>query len=332
MPSANIAGVRLLLEGGIDLADKIDPRLSELTLSEKREGEADELTIRLQNADGALAIPADGRMLTLALGWVQGDSVPVGLVGKGQFTVDEAGAEGPPDEIMITARSADLTGLYAQRRTKAWHDTTLGAVLGEIASRHGRTLRIAPELESRAIASIEQEGKSDMAFVRDLGRRYDALATWKGGALLFLPIGASATASGERLPTVTLTRQDGARWRYSRTKREARQGAEAQWHDAASGRRRTVSLGEEPRRKLRRIYASEAEARQAAEAAMSRDARTGHTFSYDLAVADCAIQTDQPVRLSGWDEVIDSVSWLVKSVSTTYGPGGLSQSLELEGA
>ena len=195
--AATIAGVSLFLDGEIDLADKINPRLNELILSEKREGEADELTIRLQNADGALEIPSAGRRLTLSLGWVQGDSVPVGLVGKGEFTVDEAGAAGPPDEITITARSADLTGLYSQRRTKAWHNTTLGALLGEIAARHGRTLRISPSLEGRAVASIEQEGKSDMAFVRDLGRRYDALATWKGGALLFLPIGASETASGQ---------------------------------------------------------------------------------------------------------------------------------------
>jgi phage protein D len=41
--AANKAGLRLTLDDGTDLADRIDPRLLELTLVEKRGGEADEL-------------------------------------------------------------------------------------------------------------------------------------------------------------------------------------------------------------------------------------------------------------------------------------------------
>jgi len=345
------AGISLVLEDGTDLADKVRPRLLSLRLSEKREDDADEIDLVLHNTDGLLAIPRTGVRLALALGWEKGADVPLGLVDKGRFTIDEIELSGDPEQISIRGRSADLTGALRKRETKTWRDTTLGSVLGEIASRHGRTARIGSDLAARAIEVIEQEGKSDMAFIRDLGKRYDAVATWKDNFLLFLPIGSAATAGGAALPDLLLTRRDGSRWTFREGQRESYKGAEAQWHDPDSGRRRTVKVdgpatpadpaeagedGEkrtaptEPK-KLKRVYASEAEARQAAEAAASRAARTPYEFSFDLAIADPSIQPDMKVTLQGWNPTIDGIGWLVKSVETSFdGSGGLRQRLELE--
>lgn len=328
--AARKAAIALALEGGADLADKVNPRLVSLQLTEKREAEADEFDLMLQNADGLLAMPEPGRVLTLALGWASGDDVPVGLVDKGRFTIDEVGQEGPPDIVRIKGRSADLTGKLRERRTKIWKDTTLGSVLGEIANRHGRFARVEAGLAALPIEVIEQEGKSDMVFVRDLGRRYDAVATWKDGKLVFLPIGASATAGGAPLAGMTLTRQHGWRWTFAQADREAYDGASAQWHDQAGARRRTVKVGGDKRRKLKRIYASEAEARQAAEAARTRSARKPYRFTYELAIADPALQPDMKISLQGWGEKIDGLTWLVESVETRMGANGLHQSIELE--
>ena len=95
------AGIELKLEDGTDLAAKVNPRLVSLRLTEKREGEADEFELTLQNADGRLAVPEPGRVLTLAMGWLSGASVPLGLVDKGRFTIAEVGMEGPPDVVTI---------------------------------------------------------------------------------------------------------------------------------------------------------------------------------------------------------------------------------------
>jgi uncharacterized protein len=330
--TARRAGIQLALEDGTDLADKINPRLISLSLTEQREGEADEIDIRLQNADGLLQIPEPGAVLTLAMGWTSGDDVPVGMVGKGRFTVDEVGQEGPPDVVTFKGRSADMTGQLRQRRTKTWRDTTLGSILRAIAGRHGRSARVEAALAGLAIAVIEQEGKSDLAFVADLGRRYDAVATWKDGRLLFLPIGAAATASGQALAALTLTKRDVGRWTFSQAERESYDGAEAQWQDQDAGRRRTVTTGGDNRRKLKRVYASEAEARQAAEAATKRAGRAPYRFSCELAIGDPALQPDMKVALQGWGAKIDGVSWLVESVRTDFGAQGLHQSVELESA
>lgn len=330
--AANKAAIALSLEGGSDLTDTINPRLVSLSLTEKREAEADELEIRLQNTDGLLAIPKPGALLNLSIGWESGDTVPLGLVEKGQFKVDEVGQEGPPDIVHIKARSADLTGLLRQRRTKTWRDTNLGSVLGQIAARHDRTARIGSDLASLPIDAIEQEGKSDMAFVADLGRRYDAIATWKNGFLLFLPIGNSASASGAPMATGTFTKADGLRWTFNQADRENYDGAEAQWLDQNAARRRTVRVGGDNRRKLKRVYATEAEARQAAQAATSRAAREPYRFTFELAIGDPALQPDAPVSLSGWGETIDGLEWLVESVRTDFDGRGLLQSIEMETA
>lgn len=329
--AANVAAVALSIVGGADLSDKINPRLVELRLTEKRENDADQIEITLQNADGKLIVPEPDKQLALKIGWQSGKDVPLGMVDKGTFVVDEVAEEGPPDVVTIRARSADLKGRYRKRRTRIWKKTTLGAIIGEIAQRNDRQARVAASLAQLAVDVIEQEGKSDMAFVRDLGRRFDAIATWKAGVLLFAPIGASASIGGTPLATVTLTRQDGNKWRFTRAEREGNDGVEAQWHDASAGRRRTVKTGGKNRRKLKRVYASEAEAKRAAQSAAKRSARQPYSFEYDLAIADPALQPDTRVTLKGWSSKIDAIKWLVVSVETSFGANGLMQKVVLEG-
>src|SRR5689334_4403853 len=86
--------------GDRDITPTVDARLISLSLTECRGGEADQLDLCLDDSDGALAIPAKGATLTLAIGWVGG-----GLVDKGSFIVDEAEHSGAPDQVTIRARS-----------------------------------------------------------------------------------------------------------------------------------------------------------------------------------------------------------------------------------
>jgi phage protein D len=171
-----------------------------------------------------------------------------------------------------------------------------------------------------------------MAMVKDLGSRYDAVATWKDRRLIFMPVGSATTASGTAIPALTLTRRDGWSWTFTRSERDQNDGVEAQWHDQAAGRRRKVSTGGKNPKRLKRVYASEAEARQAAQAEAGKRSRGGYRFEYDIALADCTIQPNRKVTLSGWSTKIDAVKWLVESVETTMGSGGLRQRVTLESA
>lgn len=328
--AANKAACRLVLENGVDLSSRVNPRIIDLTLTEKRGDEADTLYLTIHNHDGQLAPPKAGKVLTLALGWESGDDVLPGMVDKGSFRIDEVERSGPPDIITIRARSADLTGDYRTRRTKSWVDTTLGTIIQTIAGENGFSSRITGELAAIPIKAIEQAGKSDMAFVRDLGRRYDAVATVKAGTLIFMPLGSSTTPSGKALPTLRLSKVDGWSWTFRHEERTGADGVSAEYHDQEAGQRKTVTTGGSKPKKLKKVYASKADAEKAAKSAADKAKRTAYSFTYDLAFGDPAITPNMPVQLQGWDSQIDSISWLVGEVTTRYGPGGLVTAIKLE--
>lgn len=333
MMAANKAGLRLRLDDGTDLADKIDPRFLSLTLVEKRDGSADELTLKLQNADGKLAVPRAGRILSLSLGWESRfDAFPVGLIDKGKFRVDEVEEEGPPDAVIIRARSADMASTYAKRRSRVWHDTTLGAVLSDIAARQGIEARVHPDLATQPIEALEQHNKADMAMVQDLGKRFDATATWKDRKLVFLPKGSTTTAGGKVIPALILTRQDGWFYRFIRAERSAQTGVEAQYHDGSSGARKTVTQGAGDAYRLKHIYASKSSATRAAKSNLAKRRRAKSKFEYYLAVADCRLRPNQGVTLTGWSKAVSDTKWLIDSIDTTMDAGGLKQMVRFEAA
>lgn len=329
--NGNRAAVRLSLDDGTDLSDRVNPRLVSLTLTEKRGEEADSLEIVLHNHDGQLAPPRKGALLKLALGWEAGADVTPGMVAKGRFKVDEVERSGPPDIVSIRARAADLSGTYRERRRKMWTDTTLGAILTEIAARNDLSPRIHPDLASKPIAAIEQAAKSDMAFVRDLGRRYDAVATPKGGALVFMPIGAETTAGGAVLPSAAMAKQKGWAWRFAATARDDYDGAQAQYRDLDGGKNQTVTAGGGKRKKLRRVYANKADAEAAAQGEASKRKRGAYAFEYELAHGDPALIPNARITLSGWDSEIDGIAWLIdEAIHSLDGSGGLKTSIKLE--
>lgn len=331
MPQANIAAIALAIEGGADLADKINPRLISLQLTESREDKSDRLEIVLHNTDGQLAPIRKGVILTLGLGWKQGDDVPAGMVDKGRYTVDEVERSGPPDVVTIRASAADFTGGWHKRKTAVHKDTTLGALIGKIAQANGYQAKVHPDLAGKAIDQADQAGKSDMTFLRDLGKRFDAVATVKDRTVLFAPIGRGQTAAGTALPALTLTRRDGWTWRFAATSRDEHDGAEAQWHDKDQARRRTAKAGGAKKAKrLKRVYATEGDAKQAAEAERQRQARGVFTFEYTLAFGDPAIVPERPVALAGWDSEIDGIVWLVKEAVHSLGAQGLATRIVLE--
>jgi len=160
------AAWRVMLDGQ-DLTDRFAPRLVSLRLSEKRGEAADQLEIVLSDDDGALAIPPEGARLSVSLGWERGTGVTAGLVAKGSFKVDEVSWGGPPDQVTITARSADLKDSFRTRKSKVWKETTLGAIIGAIAGANGLKARCHPDLSGKQVTAAEQHNKSDMQFLRD---------------------------------------------------------------------------------------------------------------------------------------------------------------------
>lgn len=321
MPTADF---RLTLDG-VDLTPRFRPRLSSLTLTEKRGEEADQLDLVLTDQDGKLAIPRAGAPIVLELGWKGAALTP-----KGRFKVDEVEVAGTPDIISLTARSADFTSGFRRRRAGSWRNTTLGAVLEEVAGRQGLRPRISQDLAATPLQVLDQGQESDAAFLRRLGREHDAAATVKAGALIFAPIGAVKTTSGLDLPGFTITRRsgDGHRWRLA--ERDAYSGVEAAWHDGEGAEQRTVVAGAEGNTKrLRRIYGSKASAERAAAAELKRVNRGKASLSYTLALGRPDLYPELTGTVSGIKPDIDAGRWVIEQCVHTL-TDGLTTRLELE--
>ena len=324
------AAWRVTLDGE-DLTATYAPRLLSLRLSEKLGEEADELEIAVDDSDGAFAPPPQGSVLTVALGWDRGTQVDAGIVDKGSFTVDEVSWEGPPDKVTITARSADLKDSFRTRKTRTWNGKTVGEVVEKLAGDNGLQPRCHPDLAERSAGSAEQHNKSDMQFLRDLGRHHDAVATVKAGCLIFAPRGSATTAGGKTIPAAMLERSRCADVSWKRASRDKDQdGAEAQWHDPEEGKRKTVAKGGARKKRLKRIYASEDEASTAAQSETQRQKRASATLEATIAWGNPLLTPGTPISASGFRAHIDREKWQIASAEHTMDGSGLKTRLSME--
>ncbi|HEY0210669.1 contractile injection system protein, VgrG/Pvc8 family, partial [Acerihabitans sp.] len=207
-----------------DITANLRPRLLSLTITDNRGFEADQLDIELDDADGQLRMPGRGAVVSVYLGW-QGEA----LTGKGDFTVDEVEHHGAPDTLTIRARSADFRGTLNSRREVSYHDTTLGAVVEQIAARNSLSPVIADALKSIAIPHIDQTQETDAAFLTRLAELNGAVAAIKAGRLMLFKPGGGKSVSGKVIPQISIERRDGDRHNFSIADRGAYTGVSASW-------------------------------------------------------------------------------------------------------
>lgn len=105
---------------GQDISSRIQPRLVSLTITDNRDGEADEVEIVISDHDGAVELPETGDTLTVAIGWAVSPSsglyravtqaevgdFPLGLIDKGTYSIQAVEYSGSPDTITLRARAA----------------------------------------------------------------------------------------------------------------------------------------------------------------------------------------------------------------------------------
>jgi phage protein D len=324
------AGWDVALDGK-SLTSTFAPRLISLRLSERRGEEADELEIVVHDHDGLFSPPPQGSILRVSLGWLRGTGVTPGLVDKGSFVVDELSWDGPPDRICVRARSADFKDSFRTRTNQVWKDTTLGAIVTGIAGRHGLTPRCHLDLAGQAVTAAEQGNKSDMQFLRDLARRFDATSTVKAGSLIFAPIGATTTATGAVLPTGRIKRGDCSRYSWKRCAREkAQDGAEAQYHDTKAGKRETVNTGGTNKKRLKRVYASKGDAHAASKSEHRRLQRASASLDLDLSLGNPLLMPGMHVTVSDFRPHVDEAKWLIASTDHHMDARGLSTRVTME--
>ncbi|MRT40123.1 phage late control D family protein [Enterobacteriaceae bacterium RIT702] len=346
-----------------DVTMNIRDRLISLTLTDNRGFEADQLDIELDDADGQLAMPVRGAVVTLFLGWV-GQA----LIGKGSFTVDEVEHHGVPDTMTIRARSADFRGSLNSRREASYHETTLGDIVTQIAGRNNLKPMLADGFAGIAVAHIDQTQETDAKFLTRLATLYGAVAAVKTGRLLFIRPGNGVTIGGKPIPQMTITRRDGDRHSFSIADRGAYSGVSASWLHTKDPKPKKVKLQrktkmrqlralEHPAAKkskakaakppeakegdylagsednvfsLTTVYSSKATAMRAAKAKWEKLQRGVAEFSLTLAMGRADLYPETPVKVSGFKSVIDAQPWLISKVTHSLSNNGYTTQLDFE--
>ncbi|WP_150599093.1 phage late control D family protein [Pandoraea fibrosis] len=343
-----------LTKAGKDITGSFDGRLISLTLEENRGFEADRLDIELDDSDGALELPSRGAKLALAIGWKH-----EGLIDKGVYTVDEISHQGPPDRLVIRARSADLRSGLTTKREKSYHGISLLDLVNLIAGRHNLGAMVASSLANQFLSHLDQTGESDASLLTRVAKMFDGIATVKADKLLFAKVGQALSASGKPLTPVTIVRQSGDQHHFSVADRESFDSVVAYYQDTRAAKKGQVvvtavaetSTARSPSKKkgmpakngppvveptgntkeLRHTYANKTNAMRAARAEWQRIQRGVASFSWTLACGNPELFPEVPATVRGFKPQIDSTEWiLAKATHTIDSSGGYTTALELE--
>ncbi|EOI7388802.1 phage late control D family protein [Yersinia enterocolitica] len=330
----------------------VNDRLISLTLTDNRGFEADMLELVIDDADQKVALPARGALIDIALGW-KGEP----LVNKGRFTVDEISHTGPPDQLIVTARSADFRDTFNVKREYSWHDITVGKVVASIASRYDLKAGVSEDLGKIEIDHADQTSESDISFLTRMAEKLGAITTIKNGMLLFMHPGRAVSQSGKLLPAITITRASGDKHSFRVADRDAYTGVTAYWLDLNYGKPQKTSVRRKRKSKtppkvktpastskegnylegvegnvfvMRETFKTERAARRAAAARWSKLQRGAAEFTMTLARGRADLFPELPAVMQGFKPEIDQAAWIITQVTHTIGDNGFTTALNFE--
>ncbi|EPB6105255.1 TPA: phage late control D family protein [Yersinia enterocolitica] len=330
----------------------VNDRLISLTLTDNRGFEADMLELVIDDADQKVALPARGAQIDIALGW-KGEP----LVNKGRFTVDEISHSGPPDQLIVTARSADFRDTFNVKREYSWHDITVGKVVASIASRYDLKAGVSEDLGKIEIDHADQTSESDISFLTRMAEKLGAITTIKNGMLLFMHPGRAVSQSGKLLPAITITRASGDKHSFRVADRDAYTGVTAYWLDLNYGKPQKTSVRRKRKSKtppkvktpastskegnylegvegnvfvMRETFKTERAARRAAAARWSKLQRGAAEFTMTLARGRADLFPELPAVMQGFKPEIDQAAWIITQVTHTIGDNGFTTALNFE--
>ena len=333
----------LIMLDNRDITSNFRSRLLSLTIEDKRDTEADTLSLVLDDSDGQIVMPQRGNLLRVFIGWQ--DSA---LLDKGSFVIIGVSHTGAPDQLTLTGFSTDLSDSLKESRSESWDSTTLGQVAQDIAQRNQLKVSLLPEIAAIEIGHVDQTHESDIQFITRLGQKYGTLATVKSGWLMLIKPGSGKTASGQPLPALTLFRRQGDKHTFAYQAETPYSGTRARWMQLDKARSGRVTVKGEIRGPgrffmplheryllLPTLYNTQDEATRAAQAEWEKKQRSSVTLTFTLALGRPDLIPETRVQVRGFKPLIDEQAWIVTHVSHSLSAAGgyiSTVTLELDNA
>lgn len=168
-----------VLFAGTDISKDIADYLLELAYLDAGEGEADDLTIKLQDRDGLWMLhwleeavdKASGGGLTIQADIIRENEKSDGKDARlpcGSFELDCVQASGPPSVVTIKANALAWSGSMREtKKTRVWQGMSLSGIAKQLAAENGMQCRFDSAFDP-VYKRKDQRETSDAAFLQRL--------------------------------------------------------------------------------------------------------------------------------------------------------------------
>ena len=253
-----------------DITDILSPRLVSLNITDETGLVSDKAEILLDNRDNILEIPPRGTNLEISLGYENQD-----LVLMGSYIVDNIDLSSPPSRMRIIAKASntkikDLTNKIRSPKSRSWHEYSLVGIVSKIAKEHKFISLIDEYFEQIYIAHIDQTNESDLSFLSNFARDYDAFIKFVAGKLILAKKNKGTTITGKELPKLELSENEITSWRLNILDRGKFGKVIAKYHDFATAEEKKITIGDgEPDYEMRYTFTDQNRALEAAKAKLA---------------------------------------------------------------
>ncbi|MCU1781159.1 contractile injection system protein, VgrG/Pvc8 family [Pseudomonas sp. 13B_2.1_Bac1] len=314
-----------IVADGTDITALINDRLLLLRTLDKPGMESDEFELRIDDRDGAVALPKKGAGIEVYLGY---DSKAMARLGR--YTVDDIEVSGPPDTLVIRGKASDMRGSGKTTRSGSWENAPLSRIVSDIAARNGWM----PECPvATVVPRIDQMNESDYNFITRLAKNHDCTAKVADSKLLVLPRQSGQTASGKSLPTIPIRRSDVSRWQFRFADRTTQKAVKASYQDKKTGDLVNLTLdnddapeGLPPVHTDRHIHPNKSAAEQAAKARLAAFNRSTAEVRLEM-LGRTDLFAERQINAQGFKDGLDG-EFLIDSVEQVFTQSGWSTTVE----
>ncbi len=176
----------IILYNNSDITKNISPYIQSVTYTDYEKDQSDELSITLNDYDGYFQNdwrPVKGDKITAQIGY-EGEK----LLACGTFTVDEPelNIETDGDTFTIRALAASINQKTREKNVIGYRDKTLVDIAKQIAKKHGYT--VVGSAGFIKIPYAAQYNETDLAFLKRLAASYGYIFKLTDTVITFIPV------------------------------------------------------------------------------------------------------------------------------------------------
>ncbi|SHN77208.1 phage late control D family protein [Desulfitobacterium chlororespirans] len=253
-----------------NITAELEGHIKDWTFTDNLSGQIDDLQITLEDVDHKWLgewFPAKGDLIEAVVykrEWK--DQLQKTKIGK--FEVDEIEAAGPPSDITIKALSVpESSSLRGQEKFRAWENTTLKVVAGDIAGQNGLKLYFEAGDDPKK-ERYEQESETDLAYLYKLCNDEGLCLKLSSGSIVILD-----EADYEAKPPVATIKRVSVEgdeiqvisWQAKTTLSGTYRSARVQYHDSSTKNTITASFAPPNPPKVGRVLVIKNEIKSVAE-------------------------------------------------------------------